>query len=90
MNETRHVLCVHIPTRAFECLAREGVTTQCIQGVPADAKIVGVYFDFQADGFVLTFEHPSFPTFEVDNWPLSQARPPIRRVVLEVVGSQQR
>ncbi len=59
-SEPRHIATFQIDEQAMALLFHEGATFQCIEGVPSDAKLLGVHADFERMSIVAMFEHPSF------------------------------
>ena len=37
------------------------ITTHCIEGIPADATLVDMKYDFETCGILMRFAHDSFP-----------------------------
>jgi hypothetical protein len=61
MAEERHIIAVQMDERALGVLFRDGTVVRAVNGIPRDAKLLGVHTDFVRRCFVAMFEHPSFP-----------------------------
>lgn len=60
-DDTRHLIAVRIDQQALNVLLRDGATVRVINGIPKDAKLLGIHHDSMRLALFATFEHPSFP-----------------------------
>jgi len=57
----RHILLIQLPEDGIGLLFYEGATVRVQGGIPRDAKLLGVYADWEWRTICVAFEHPSFP-----------------------------